>query len=402
MTAAPTYVHKRGFGRHFWTFLFAENLYDFGMYVYYLLFNLYLLDWGYRENFLGWLSSAMTAGSIAGTLPAPLIIRRFGLKPALILASAGVALLCAVRTLPLGQPGLIVAAFLTGLVSSCWAVSLPPMVAALTSAENRPLGFSLWTGWGIGLGIVCGLIGGRMPGWMQALGLAATARDAKQLSLLIGCTVALTSPLLLIRVAVPRADVPSPKLFQRSPFLTRYLIAFGVWNLAMGAFNPFFSAYFSRHLHMPVDRIGVVFSASHVAQIAGVLLAPMVLRRVGTIAGIASMQLGAAVMLGLLAAGPSAIVAGGVYACFMAFQYMSEPGTFTLLMNHASPEERSGVSALSFFVTNCSMALSAGLAGMAVTAFGYPAVLTCAALTAAVAAGLFYKLLAPHSAAISP
>jgi hypothetical protein len=42
-----------GFTKAYWTFLFAENLYDIGLYIFVLLYNLYLLDLGYREDFLG-------------------------------------------------------------------------------------------------------------------------------------------------------------------------------------------------------------------------------------------------------------------------------------------------------------------------------------------------------------
>src|SRR5579862_9302753 len=91
------------FSRSFWTFLFAENLYDFGLYIFVLLYNLYLLDLGYREDFLGWTASAMTAGSIIGSLPSAGVARLLGLKRMLVYGSAGMAALCAVRALPLGS-----------------------------------------------------------------------------------------------------------------------------------------------------------------------------------------------------------------------------------------------------------------------------------------------------------
>ncbi len=101
------------FSRSFWTFLFAENLYDFGIYIFVLLYNLYLLDLGYREDFLGWVTTALTAGSIVGSLPSAAVARMLGLKRMLIFGSAGMALLCAVRALPLGGPGLLAAAFVS-------------------------------------------------------------------------------------------------------------------------------------------------------------------------------------------------------------------------------------------------------------------------------------------------
>ncbi|HEV2446150.1 MAG TPA: MFS transporter [Candidatus Sulfopaludibacter sp.] len=382
-----------GFSRPFWTFLFAENLYDFGLYVFVLLYNLYLLDLGYREDFLGWIASAMTAGSIVGSLPSASVARWLGLKRMLIWGSAGMAVLCAVRALPLGGPGLLAAAFVAGVISSVWAVSLAPVVAALTTEKNRAAGFSLWSGWGIGLGILCGALAGALPGWILRSGVVAAAQDAKQVALFFGAAFALLSPILLVRLPLGRGDGSAPRTFPRSPFVVRYMTAFVFWNLAVGAFNPFFSAYFARQVHLSVKAIGVVFSISQAVQLAALLATPAILRRLGTVNGIACIQAGMALSLGVLALNPKAMAAAGAYAAFMAFQCISEPGTFTLLMNGVAENERAGVSALNFFVMSAAQAASSGVAGMAVTRYGYAPVLASAAAIAAVAALLFRVLL---------
>jgi MFS family permease len=388
------------FSRAFWTFLFAENLYDFGLYIFVLLYNLYLVDLGYREDFLGWVASAMTAGSIIGSLPSAGVARILGLKRMLLYGSGGMAAMCAIRALPMGGPALLAAAFAAGLTSSLWAVSLPPVVAELTDTKNRPMGFSLWTGWGIGLGVICGAFAGALPGWILRSGIVGGAKDAKQIALFLGSGVALLSPLLLVRLPLGGRSATAPRVFPRSPFVTRYMAAFAVWNLAVGAFNPFFSAYFSRQLHVPVATIGVIFSISQAVQLAALVSSPALLRRLGMVTGIASMQAGAALAMAVLAFSPAATVAAAAYACFMGFQFMSEPGTFTLLMNQVGEGERTGVSALNYFVMSASQAASAGLAGVAVVRYGYPAVLASAAGIAAVAAGLF-RLLVRESQAES-
>jgi MFS family permease len=383
-----------GFTGNFWRFLFAENLYDIGLYIFVLLYNLFLLDLGYREDFIGWVTGAATAGTLLGALPAAAVLRRFGLKHSLMAASGGVAAMCLVRALPLGSAAILAAAFVNGLISAVWASSLPPVVAALTNTRNRPLGFSIWSGWGVGLGVICGTLAGQLPGWIVRLGLASSPDHAKQVALALGGSAALFSPLLLATVVVPRDEKPSPRMLPRSPFVNRFLVALAVWNLAVGAFNPFFTAYFSRELHIPVSRIGMVFSASHVAQLGGLLAAPLVFRRIGLVPGIAGMQLGVAVALALLALGPRGLfAAGALYMAYTAFQFMSEPGTFSLLMTQVETNERAGVSALNFFITAGSQAASAAVAGMAVTRYGYPVVLATAAVVAAIGAFLFWILL---------
>jgi MFS family permease len=376
-----------GFGRPFWIFLFSENLYDCGLYIFVLLYNLYLLDLGYREDFLGWMTSAMTAGSIVGTLPAAFIARRFGIKRVLIFGSASVACLCVIRALVPGRPALLAAAFAMGLISAIWAVSLVPAVAALTNENNRPLGYSLWTGWGVGLGVVCGALAGWLPGPL----------GGKRPALLLGALIAFLSPWVLLRLQLGKAEHGERRIFPRGPFVARYLAAYTVFHFAIGMFNPFFSAYFSRQLHMPVGRIGVVFSGAQLATLMALLLAPSVMRKFGTVTGIAGMQLGMAGALALLATGPPAIAAGFLYAAYMSFQVMTEPGVFTMLMGKVDPAERAGASAMNFLAMNAPQAAASGIAGVAVTHLGYQWVLAAAAAIAATAAFLFWRLLSART-----
>ena len=383
----------RSFTRHYWTFLFAENLYDTGLYIFVLLYNLYLLDLGYREDFLGWVTSAMNAGSIAGSLPGGWIASRLGLKRTVIFGSAGVALLCMCRTAALGKPWLIGTAFLAGGISSIWAVSLVPTVAALTRENNRPLGYSIWSGWGIGLGVVIGIVAGSMTGWIRKSGLVATDISARQIALLIGSATALLSPLLLVRLPLGRTSDSGANVFPRSSFVKRFLIAYAIWNLGIGAFNPFFTAYFSRQLHMSTPQIGFVFSAAQFAQLCALFAVPVMVRQIGNVRGIAIMQAGAALSLALLATGPTAVAAGIMYALYGSFQFASEPATFTLLMSRVASDDRAGASSLSFFVTAASQGASSALAGMSIIRFGYRPLLITASLTTGFAAWLFFRLL---------
>jgi predicted MFS family arabinose efflux permease len=85
--------------------------------------------------------------------------------------------------------------------------------------------------------------------------------------------------------------------------------------------------------------------------------------------------------------------AAALYAGYMAFQYMSEPGVFTLLMSRVRKEEQGGASSLNFLAAFSAQALAAALAGTALSEFGYPVVLTAIALMAISSAIVFRALL---------
>ena len=67
-------------GPEYWRFLASEGFFDFGMFVFFFLYNLYLLKLGFRENFLGLMSGLMTAANIAGSILSVFAIQRFGMR----------------------------------------------------------------------------------------------------------------------------------------------------------------------------------------------------------------------------------------------------------------------------------------------------------------------------------
>jgi hypothetical protein len=162
-----------------------------------------------------------------------------------------------------------------------------------------------------------------------------------------------------------------------------------VWNLATGSFNPFFNSYFATRFHLSAGRIGLLFSMAQVVQAGAILAAPLVLRRLGPVKGVAATLGAAAVAMAALGVGGGVGTAALAYTGFTVCQYMSEPGLYSLLMGGVAPGERGGAAALHFLVAYGMQAVAAVAAGMGITRFGYPAVLGAAAAVAAASALLF-------------
>ena len=121
--------------------------------------------------------------------------------------------------------------------------------------------------------------------------------------------------------------------------------------------------------------------------------APAVLRRLGLVNGIMATQIATGLALAALAMSSTTWVAAASYAGYVAFQYMTEPGVFTLLMSRVRKEEQGGASSLNFLAAFSAQAIAAALAGAALSRFGYPVVLTAAALIAIFSAFVFRALL---------
>jgi MFS family permease len=385
-------------GPEYWRLLLSEGFFDFGMFVFFFLYNLYLLKLGFRENFLGLMSGLMTGGNMVGSILSVFAIQRYGMRRTLMVAFTLVAGLSTLRAVTTSGPGLLVLASVAGLAFSVWPVALAPVIAAVTTEKSRARGFSFICSSGISIGILGSLAAARLPGWVLRLHWASSEIASYRVSLLIGCAIVLLSLWPLARVKMSAAPLPSGrKLHRPSPIVLRFLIAVLVWNLGTGVFNPFTSVFFAR-MRMPVERIGYVFSSSQLAQVAAILCAPFVFRKFGTVRAIWGMEMATALGLVALASAGGPLWAAAAYTSYMAFQYMSEPGMFTLLMESVPTGDRNGASALNFLVSFTGQAIAASVAGWMLARFGYPPVLVAGAVICVAAAFLLRTLRPPSQA----
>ena len=184
-SGARWYWIRNEFSGDFLRYLAASGLFSFGVSIFFLLYNLYLLNLGYREDLLGRVSGCMSLGTVLGALPAAFITRRAGLRKALLIAILGSAVATLSRTLGAQEAWLLATAFLNGLFLSLWAISFSPAVAGLTNERNRQSAFGLACSFGVCAGVLGGLAGGRLPGLLGSLLHLAGPVSANRAALMV-------------------------------------------------------------------------------------------------------------------------------------------------------------------------------------------------------------------------
>jgi len=387
------WLANKRLARSFWLFLLASCLFNTGMFIYVLLYNLYLLDIGYKEDFLGLMSSFSTAGTVVGTFGAVILTRRLGLQRAVMVCLASTATIAVLRALVSTKAALLGLAGLGGIFFALWAISITVIIAQTTAAALRPFAFSVYLATVIGIGIVADPVGGHLPIWLSHLLGIASAAESKQMAMLVGCVFIYLAVLPVLFMRLGQEANHERLKYPRSAFVVRFMLAVAVLNIATASFNPFANAYFSQQLKVPVDQIGLIFSGGQIAQVIAILLSPLILNKLGIIRGVMLMEVAAGVSLAVLATGPPAFAAALAFSGYVAFQWMDEPAMESLLMTRVAPDERSGASALMYMTIFASGAIAAPTAGKGLTHFGYPLVLTVAAFLLLLGGVLFWLLL---------
>ena len=332
----------------------------------------------------------MAAGNLIGAIPAGRFIQKKGLLPALFCCFFLAPCVFVVRAIVLVFPFQLVLAVFAGMVLSMWAVCISPTVAHTTNEQQRPFAFSLVFSLGIGVGALGGLAGSWLPGWLTNLHWTLRYLAPDQMTLLFACGIAACAVAPALKLSFARIDLPTQTQPLLSPFLRRFLPAIAIWALVVGSFSPFANVFFARHLHMPLRSIGTVFAVSQSTQVVAVLAVPFLFRRFGLIHGIVFTQLAACLCLCLLAIVGSPLAAAVIYIGLSAFQWMNEPGLYSLLMDNVPAEQRGGASASNSLVMSISLLIAAALAGWAFDRYGYPATLLCVSIIALFAA-LFFR-----------
>ena len=71
--SSAAWLQEKKLSQGFWVIFSAAFFFDFGILIYFFMFNLYLLDLHFNDRSIGLVNGAMMLGSVAGTLPAGLL-----------------------------------------------------------------------------------------------------------------------------------------------------------------------------------------------------------------------------------------------------------------------------------------------------------------------------------------
>jgi MFS family permease len=399
------WIRQQKLSRRFWVFFAAAFFFDAGFAIYFFLFNLYLLDHHFSDRSIGLIGGAMTLGSLVGILPAGVLARRIGVRPLLAFCFVAAPLAGVLRTLWMWEPAQIGLGFLAGIAMCSWGVCYLPAVARLTTEVNRTSAYSLIFSASVGTSMLGGIVCGYLPQWLSMSGISMYAADVKRLILLAACGIALVGLVPVLRLRIPGQSPVQPMtdiqptcgrwtvLRESNPFLLKYLPLMALWSAVTAAFTPFANVYLSRDLHVPMDRIGLTFSAIQAVQLCMGVLTPLVFRVLGLVNGIVATQLVAAFTLASMAGVRHGSLAIALYLGFSAAQWMSSPGLYNLLMNETPDRDRSTAAAATLFCNALAGSAATAGAGILFTQFGYPRVLLGIAAMAAVVAVLFRVLI---------
>jgi MFS family permease len=236
--------------------------------VYAVIFNLYLVQAGKSESFVGQAIAATGVGMVIAALPAGWLADRWGRRNTLMLGAVleGVAYL--VRPFTTDDALLIGLGFIAGLGQSFFQIAAAPFLTDHSTPRERTHLFSVFFAAALLAGVFGNALGGAIPTWTQALAAGTSLFEAYRVALLAGgvCSVAAVLPLVLLRgtpeIRAPRDAPPVPRheLHKLRPIAVNALLI----GTGAGLVIPFMNLYFKNRFACTSDQIGLFFGIAQV------------------------------------------------------------------------------------------------------------------------------------------
>jgi predicted MFS family arabinose efflux permease len=258
------------------------------------LLNLYLDRKGYSKTEIGTVQASEAWGKVLVALPAAFVLSRRRTPPILVATSllSGAAYMC----LPwMGALAAVRACnLLAGLAWSVHYVAIAPFLYRHASAGRRAAVFGLAEAVHTGAAVVGAFACGRAVTWLtphlgsETESLAWVLSSAGVLALLAAWPYGTIEE---GSVHVERRDPIGPLVWRQCRVLARFALPQLIISSGAGLCIPFLALYFQDRFGMSPGNVGNLYSAGQVLMTLGFLITPLVLRRLGYVRSIVTLEL---------------------------------------------------------------------------------------------------------------
>lgn len=363
-----------------------------------VLYNLYLVEGGYQEAFVGRAIAANAVGLALMALPAGLLADRWGRRHTLMLGVVCEAAGLFVRSIVL-DPGVVLAGSFVGGVGQAFVlITAAPFITEHSTPRERTHLFTSFFAVSLSAGVVGSLLGGMLPWLLLALpaGVAPGTLNAYRITLVAAGVLAALAFEPLRRMGdlheTPAAQDPEPV----PPEVRRRLvpIAANAFLLGSGAglVIPFMNLYFAHRFACSSAQIGAFFSVAQVITSVAALLGTPISRRFGKLRTATAFELASLPFLVTLGAERRLSVAVGAFWLRAMLMQASTPLHHAFVMEVLPRRLRARSTSINSALWHAGWAVSSALAGLVIQRFGYavPFYVT-AVLYAAAVATLFFS-----------
>jgi MFS family permease len=393
-----------GYSRNIRLFLWFNFLWNTGLGIFTLDYNLYIKALGYSQTMVGNIVAMTTLAAAIILVPAGLMNDRFGSKR---IVSIGIFLSVAAlvtRSVITTEQGLLVSAFMTGLSFAFVSVPLLPFMTENSSPEQRVHLFSFNLALVMGASVIGSVLGGLLSDLFHMwIGLSEVL--SLRITILLGVGIAALGiiPALLFEStqkekAASRFTFAGRTMWKTHKSSLQVIMLFAILGLlssiAGGMLVPYLNVYFADRFHSSTTAIGIIVSLGQGATAIAYLIGPLIVRRLGETRSLVVLQLSSIPFMLITAYSMNIYLASAGYLFRQALMNAATPFWNSIKMNLVHRSLRGLASSTGEAVFNLGWFLAApvstGLVAHYGAYYGYAYAFTVTAVVYTLIAVMFY------------
>ncbi len=381
---ADYWSHLRLFSRNARLFLIGIFFVGLNYAGYMLLLNLYFKEIGFTEDLIGEVLSFTAWGMALISVPAALIIPRVSIKKILIASVVLAGFFYLLQATLVVRTQLLAASLILGMTSTLARVAAAPFLMRYSTPKERTYLFSLHFGIYL-LAAAVGSVGmGYLPDLFSSLSVSRAVAFRYSLYTSVALGVLSLVPFLMIKTDVKAREKSSERygpsgkrgwdkklLTERGLLLFKLCLPFFIVGMGAGLVIPFLNLYFRERFKADAGAIGVYFALLEFFMLAGILVGPVLSKKLGMIKTIVFTQLASIPFMLVLAFSYYLPLAVGAFLLRGALMNMGQPLGTNFAMEKVKEKEHALTNALLMLSWTSSWAVTANLGGRLIKVYSF-------------------------------
>ncbi len=344
----------RMFTRDSKLFILSGMASAFAMGISSVIFNLYFLEVGFGEDFIGFFLSISLFAASGISIIAGVLTDRASRKKVVIGAGFFMFIAFFIQYTFIDPLLLLTSQVILGISSAFFRVSWSPYITELTTNEERAHLFGVSGGFSLISVLAGNILGGFLPGiFYRVLGVVDTLVMAYRWSLWFNLVPFAISIIVVLPMSSDSTQDRSGRIFRRSNiahwgFIGRYALTVGTVGLGAGMIVMFFNIFFSAEATFGAspELIGIIFGINTIVLAIGNFIAPALADRIGKVKTVVITELFSIPFLLMIAWSTSLFFAVLAYVSRTALMNMAGPVSQAFFMESLTKEERSTASGI--------------------------------------------------------
>ena len=368
--ALGNYVSNlRLFSRNARLFLFSTFFWGMGFSGFMLLFNLYLKELGFGEGSIGNIISATTLGTVLVAIPASFLLRKFAIKPLLLIATPIAVFSYLIQVTTVQYEMILASGFTAGMAAVFSRVAAAPFFMRNSTPKERPYLFSMQFALMLFAGIIGNTLSGFLPGLIEKEGLVSYLTYRYTLLIFSGLVLSAIIPISFIQQKPLRSTMKMK--IQSGRTIANLFLPNLIVGVGAGLSIPFLNLYFKDIFNTPAHMIGIFYSLQQLLMIVGLLIAPVIAERIGKIRTVVISQMISIPFLIILGTTQHLILAVLAFLARAALMNMAQPLYTNFAMEKVHHEDQPLTNALLTIAFTAGWGVSANLGGYLIEHFNY-------------------------------